>query len=267
MRKILTHFLIIFLTCGFFIHTAEAKRFGGGKSFGYQRSFSNSQHASRNTSSPAAAPASSTRNKWLAPLAGLAAGGLLASLFMGHGLGSGILSWIMILAGAFFLWRIISKFRSNARPQAMHRTFQTEPAVAPSPSSQIYDTSYTPKENNASFNEADFLRTAKTIFIRLQNAYDHKNLNDIREFTAPEVFAEIQMQIQERGDSTNQTDILQIDAKLVDLQIETDKLIASVEFSGQIREEKDAGTVQIKETWHFDQIKPLESWRVLGIQQ
>lgn len=262
MQKLLAHLMIILITFGMFIHEANAKRFGGGKSFGYQRSYSNSQHASRNAT-PTTPQSPPTRNKWLAPLAGLAAGGLLASLFMGHGLGSGILSWIMILAGAFLIWRIISRLKTNhRRPEAMQQAFQTEPA------SQFYDTSsYLPQENHTGFDETAFLRTAKTIFIRLQNAFDHKNLNDIREFTAPEVYAEIQMQIQERGDTVNQTDILEIDAKLLDLQIESEKMIASVEFLGHIQEEKNTPPIAIKEIWHFNRSKNEQSWRLSGIQQ
>ncbi len=264
MRKLFIYILILFGTLGLFIHPAEAKRFGGGKSFGYQRAFSNPQHASRNATPPTNA-ANTGRNKWLAPLAGLAAGGLLASLFMGHGLGSGILSWLMILAGAFFIWRIITRLRSNPRAFQMQREFQTEPAV--SPTSQIYDTSYVPKASPANFDESAFLRTAKTTFIRLQNAYDHKNLSDIREFTAPEVYAEIQMQIQERGENNNQTEVLQIDASLQDLQIESDKMIASVSFTGLIREEKNANPVSINEIWHFEQLKSGDNWLLSGIQQ
>lgn len=265
MRKLFIHLLIILGTFGLFIHPAEAKRFGGGKSFGYQRSFANPQHASRNVTPPNNA-SNAGRNKWLAPLAGLAAGGLLASLFMGHGLGSGILSWLMVLAGAFFIWRLISRFKSNPRPFQMQREFQTEPAIN-QPTSQLYDTSYIPKASPSNFDENAFLRSAKTIFIRLQNAYDHRNLSDIREFTGPEVYAEIQMQLQERGENSNQTDVLQIDATLLDLQIESDKMVASVAFTGLIREDQSANPLSINEVWHFEQLKSQDNWRVSGIQQ
>lgn len=264
MRKFWVSLFIGLVAIGLFIQSAEAKRFGGGKSFGYNRAFSNPQHASRTPSSaPQNAPA---RNKWLAPLAGLAAGGLLASLFMGHGMGSGILSWIMILAAAFFIWRLISRLKTNNRPMPMQQAFQTEPVANFRPSETIHDTSYTPHASMG-FDETAFLRTAKTTFIRLQAAYDHKNLSDIREFTAPEVFAEIQMQLHERGDARNQTDVIQIDARLLDLAIESDKLTASVGFSGLIREEENAQPTEIKEIWHFDKIKSQDNWLLTGIQQ
>lgn len=264
MRKFWVSLFIALMTLSLFVQTAEAKRFGGGKSFGYNRSFSNSQHASRTpTSAPQNTPA---RNKWLAPLAGLAAGGLLASLFMGHGLGSGILSWIMILAAAFFIWRLISRFKTNSRPMPMQQAFQTEPVANFQPSETFHNTSYTPPTASG-FDETAFLRTAKTTFIRLQAAYDHKNLSDIREFTAPQVFAEIQMQLHERGDVKNQTDVIQIDARLLDLAIESDKMTASVGFLGLIREEENAQPTEINEIWHFDKSKSQENWLLTGIQQ
>jgi predicted lipid-binding transport protein (Tim44 family) len=256
---------VALITCGLFLQTAEAKRFGGGKSFGYNRSFSNSQHANRTpTPAPQSTPA---RNKWLAPLAGLAAGGLLASLFMGHGMGSGILSWILIGAAAFFIWRLISRFKSQARPMPMQQALQSEPVAHFTPTETLHNTSYTPTPATSGFDESAFLRTAKTTFIRLQAAYDHNNLSDIRQFTAPEVFAEIQMQLQERHDAPNQTDVIEINARLLDLDIESDKLTASVNFSGLIREESNAQPIEIKEIWHFTKLKSAENWLLAGIQQ
>src|SRR5690242_19815639 len=107
MYKALVSLFVVILSLGIMMSDAEAKRFGGGKSFGYSRSISNNSNAAR--MQPAAKPASNA-SKWLGPLAGLAAGGLSASLFMGHGLGSGIFSWIMIAAALFIGWRLLSRF-------------------------------------------------------------------------------------------------------------------------------------------------------------
>jgi predicted lipid-binding transport protein (Tim44 family) len=51
----------------------------------------------------------------------------------------------------------------------------------------------------AGFDTEAFLRHAKASFIRMQAAWDRSDVNDLREFTTPEVFAELQLQIQERG--------------------------------------------------------------------
>ncbi len=93
MQKFISILLILF-TCLLVIQDVQAKRFGGGRSFGISRSTSSYSRAAR----PAAAPfqnysqsgqAARPRSSWLGPLAGFAAGGLLASLLGGHGLGGG----------------------------------------------------------------------------------------------------------------------------------------------------------------------------------
>lgn len=265
MNKVLLGLFIAIITFGLMVADADARRFGGGKSFGHSRSFSN-QSASR--TQPAAAPAS-TGNKWLGPLAGLAAGGLLASLFMGHGLGSGIMSWILIAGLAFLAWRLISRFRTPVRPMnnAAFQQAETGRVISDVPfSSTLHDTS-SAHSIPSGFDEAGFLRQAKTTFIRLQAAYDNKDLTDIREFTAPEVFAEVQMQIQERSDAPNQTDVISINAELVDLDNQSNSMIASVRFSGLIREQQGAEPENIREIWHFAKDKFSPKWLVTGIQQ
>ena len=92
MRNFLSLLLIMVLTTCMIFQDASARRFGGGRSFGTYRSTSMFTRAK-----PAATPfqnsAAPNRNRWLGPLAGLAAGGLLASLFMGNGIASGMMSW------------------------------------------------------------------------------------------------------------------------------------------------------------------------------
>jgi predicted lipid-binding transport protein (Tim44 family) len=125
------------------------------------------------------------------------------------------------------------------------------------------------------FDQQCFLRGVKVQFIRLQAAYDSKNLRDLREFTTPEVFAEIKMQIQERGDADNHTEVVNLNADLLDVatekQIMIDRevpvLIASVRFSGSIREERHEAATTLNEIWHFRQDPGSSTWIVAGIQQ
>lgn len=262
MYKILLSVFIVILSFSIMVSNAEAKRFGGGKSFGYSRPISNNNAARMQ---PAAKPASGA-SKWLGPLAGLAAGGLLASLFMGHGFGSGILSWILIAAAVFIGWRLLSRLIKPQASQNNHAAFQTDQGRVVSEMPFNANTSAS-SSHLSNFDETTFLREAKTTFIRLQTAYDNKNLTDIREFTAPQVFAEIQMQLQERGDQINQTDVITINADLVDLSLDSTTTTASVRFSGLIREQQDAQPENIKEIWHFIQDKYSQSWLVTGIQQ
>lgn len=262
MNKIFIGLLVILLTYSFGIADAYAKRFGGGRSFGVSRNVSSfSPNASR-TAQPLGAKPASTASRWLGPLAGLAMGGLLASLFMGHGLGSGILSWLLVGGLAFLVFGFI---RSRMQPRAQMQSAQANMRA------------FTPSQNTANFSqsssaatdfdEAAFLRQAKATFIRLQAAYDNKNLTDIREFTSPEIFAEIQLQIQERGNEINQTEVVNIHAELMDLSAESQTTVASVNFSGSIREEQHAEPLDVKEIWHFHKNLFSQSWIVAGIQQ
>jgi predicted lipid-binding transport protein (Tim44 family) len=264
--------MIMIMTIGLIATDAQAARFGGGKSFGMSRvagtnhSFYNPGNNNARTFSTANS-VKSTASKWLGPLAGFAAGGLLASLFMGHGFGSGILSWLLLGGAAFFLWRFISR-----RLQPTAQQVQAAPFTAPfqaQPVNEPYNPSYINAPSSSAavqFDEAGFLRHAKSVFIRLQAAYDAANLHDIREFTAPAVFAEVQLQLQERGNAPNQTEVVTLNAELQDVAVEGDETIATVLFSGLIREELGKEPASMKEIWHFSQDN-RQNWLVSGIQQ
>lgn len=107
MRTFILYLLITTLTFGFVVNEASAKRFGGGRSFGVQRSQSSlfSSHAPQTKSFGQQV---NTR-KWGGVLGGLLVGGLLASLFMGHGLGAGLLSWLAIGALGVFLVGVLCR--------------------------------------------------------------------------------------------------------------------------------------------------------------
>jgi len=274
--KSLAIFLTLILTSlSLLAANAEAKRFGGGGSIGKQRSITPPPQkapaaAPQNAPAQPAAP-QSTGSKWLGPLAGLAAGLGLAALFSHFGLGVGMGMLLMILllaAGAFFLFSMLHKkshpamqyaaagspFSGSAEPVAAPSAAVAEPVV----SANI----------PADFPVDSFLRSAKTSFIRLQAANDRKDLNDIREYTTPEMFAEISMQLQERGDAPQQTDVGFVNAQLLEVATEHEQAIASVRLSGQLRENKGAPE-NFDEIWHVQ--KNLKDdhavWLLAGIQQ
>ena len=250
MRRFFSLLIVILLAAGLTMSTASAKRFGGGRSFGIQRSASS---FSRAQSSPFSAASARSGNRWFGPLAGLVTGGLLASLFMGNGVGSGILSWLLV---AFLASSVISLIRSRMRPnnaQSNYHGFMGNQArTAPYEATNQYAQHYAPQSNDigrypVGFDTDSFLRDAKVQFIRLQAAYDQKNLADLRKFTTPEVFGEIQLQLQERGTDGNQTEVVTLNAQLLDAMTdphmvggsELQALVASVKFSGLIREDSN----------------------------
>ena len=118
------------------------------------------------------------------------------------------------------------------------------------------------------FDAPAFERIAKMIFIRLQAANDSSDLNDLRNFTTPEMFASIRLELQERGASTQQTDVVKIEAEVLDFASESERQVVSVRFHGLIREDKDGVANPFDEVWHM--VKPLDGsreWAIAGIQQ
>jgi predicted lipid-binding transport protein (Tim44 family) len=254
--------LVLFFVCAFglVMNEAQAKRFGGGRSFGMQRSASSFSRASASPQTPFTQR--STTNRWLGPLAGLAMGGILASLLMGNGIGSGILSWLAV-AGVVYL--LVSVMR-NRKTMYAQQSGQFNPFRQYANTNQ-YSSGGANNVYPIDFDAAAFLREAKAQFIRLQAAYDQKNLQDIRQFTAPVVFAEIQLQLQERGDEPNVTEIISLNAELLDVVSEGFSQVASVRFSGLLREDNQPVSTVLKEVWHFEKSRTGTQWMVSGVEQ
>jgi predicted lipid-binding transport protein (Tim44 family) len=120
----------------------------------------------------------------------------------------------------------------------------------------------------ASFDSESFVRTAKMIFIRLQTANDTADLEDLRKFTTPELFSSIRLDIQERGNAPQNTDVQKVDAEVLDVANEADRQVVSVRFHGQVVEEKGAAPTAFNEVWHL--VKPNDdsrTWAIAGIEQ
>jgi predicted lipid-binding transport protein (Tim44 family) len=280
MKRFLLLFTIVLSSLSFLAATAEAKRFGGGSSVGKQRSMSPQQTAKAPAAAPAptAAPAAPAGNKWLGPLAGLAIGAGLGALFASGALGGlggalgGILAALAIGGLVFFL---LSKFRKKQQPAMQYAgagaPYGGESAPVPS---QAMSGGSAPVAAVASGNiPADFpvdsfLRSAKTSFIRLQAANDRKDVNDVREYTTPEMFAEISLQFSERDNSPQKTDVVSVNAELLEVVTENDTAIASVRMSGELRENNNAAE-RFDEVWHVQKnLKDEQAvWLLSGIQQ
>lgn len=287
MKKIFTLLTIAVFSFGLVLDV-EAKRMGGGKSFGKQRQSLNQQATPNQnqppSSSPAPAPAGGG-SKWAGPLAGLAAGGLLAALFMGgafEGINMvDILMLIILAAGIFFVIRMMRKPRTDQSMRPMQfsglntNTNDNVNAAPIPPASGTASASKPVLPNNTQghippdFQVAPFLRNAKVSFIRLQAAHDSGDVNDIREYTTPEMLAEVSMQINERGDQPQKTEVMFIDANLLDVETTDDMAIASVRFNGQVREAISGEEETFDEIWHVqkDLKDPDSVWLLAGIQQ
>ena len=281
MKKILTLFTLAILSFGLAAFDAEARRFGGGKSIGKQREAVSPQAAPKPAQAPSAAPAAAGGSKWMGPLAGLAAGGLLAALFMGGAFeGINMMDVLMLaalMAAVFFVVRMMRRPRQEQSTRPMQYSgmgaANTGSPTTPVPAASTASTA-TPAHSGtanipADFQVEPFLRNAKTSFIRLQAANDARDVSDIREYTTPEMFAEISMQINERNDAPQRTEVMTINADLLEVVTEKDLAIASVRFNGQLREAPGGSPEAFDEIWHVQKnLKDPESvWLLAGIQQ
>ena len=284
MKRLFIALLAATLGFGLLAQDAQAKRLGGGGSIGMSRSSPALRQAapapkpaapSAAPTPPAAtpqppAPQPSGMSRWLGPLAGIAAGVGLAALFSHFGMGEGMANVMMILLlamVAIFVFRLLFSRRqpagelqyAGAQPQRFEPA--AVPAAGTAAASAVADVP-------AGFDVEGFLRQAKLNFIRLQAANDAGDMADLKQFTAPEVFAEVQLQYEERGRAKQQTDVVQLDAELLDFATEDQRHIASVRFHGQLRETPEAAPAAFDEVWHL--VKPAgggDGWRVAGIQQ
>jgi predicted lipid-binding transport protein (Tim44 family) len=279
MNRFLLFLVIVFSCLTLIVTSAEAKRFGGGSSIGKQRTISPQQKATPPSAAPAptAAPQPTPAgNRWLGPLAGLAIGAGLGALFAGGfgGMGGALSGILMAIAAGVAIMFVISLFRKKRQP-AMEYAGAGNPTgeqsnYVPSLNSTSSASASNPSSGNipADFPVEAFLRSAKTSFIRLQAANDRKDLDDIREYTTPEMFAEISMQLRERDNSPQKTDVIQVDARLLEVANENELAIASVRMTGQLRENNGVPD-NFDEVWHVQ--KNLHDvnavWLLSGIQQ
>ncbi len=279
MKRFAILMTIVFACLTLLATSAEARRFGGGSSIGKQRTMSTPAPRT-----PAAAPAPGTPaqpaaapqpagNRWLGPLAGLAIGAGLGALFAGGGMGGmggAMGTMLMIVLAVVAVMFVISMFRRKQEPAMQYAAPGVPYAGTQEPVQQPLSGSAPAVAANipADFPVETFLRSAKTSFIRLQAANDRKDLNDIREYTTPEMFAEVSMQLQERGDAPQKTDVVAVNAELLEVNTENDFAIASVRMSGQLRE-NDGAAENFDEIWHVQKnLKDSKAvWLLAGIQQ
>ena len=118
------------------------------------------------------------------------------------------------------------------------------------------------------FDDQAFLAQAKASFIRMQAAWDKADTNDLREFTTPQVFAELKAQVEQRPQSNDVTDVVSIDAELLGIETVGEDHLASVKFNGMIKASATSEAEPFTEVWNL--AKPLAGrggWMLAGIQQ
>lgn len=296
--RLLSLFAVFVAAFALTMPEADARRLGGGKSFGrqstapIQRDARPPQQATPQAPQrPGAAPGQAAGNRWLAPIAGIAAGLGLAALASHLGLGEemGTVLLLLLLAfGAVFVFRRMAARRGPSGPQPAYQG-----GYSPSQVGREATVRYAADESAggsaglaqrsagtgstgaataaripAGFDVEGFERNAKVQFVRLQAVFDAGDRDDLREFTTPEMYAELVLQIDERAGAENRTDVVTLDATLLGIESGARDHVASVRFSGMIREEAGSEAKPFDEVWNL--VKPSTGsggWVLAGIQQ
>lgn len=253
------------------------------------------QQAAAPVAGGAAAAAAAPKRSWLGPVAGLAAGLGLAALASHFGFGEALanimtmvlLGLVLMLVIGFVMRRFAAKkaasqglqFASAGAPfpgQNPAPVQQPQPAWQPqaassaapaTPAATAAPLSATAPALPAGFDAAGFEQIAKQVFIRMQAANDAGDQNDLRRFTTPQMYASIQSELLERKGATQRTDVLQLDAQVLESVEEHGEQIVSVRFWGLIREQSESAAENFDEVWHL--LRPLDGsreWAIAGIQ-
>jgi len=275
MKHLLSIAIAAFLALGLMVQDADAARLGGGRSFGAQRSSVTPNRSLQQTPPSQAAPAAPAAtprpagNRWLGPIAGLAAGLGLGWLIGQGGLGGmgGTLLMMALVGFAVFLViRLLTRPKTEGNLQFAGAG--NEPGYAPPPSLTPGIGAQPQPNIPAGFDTAGFLRQAKLNFVKLQAVHDSGKLDELREFTTDEMFESIKQDLREHAASGQQTDVVTLNADLLEVATEGDTHWASVRFSGMVRENANAQPESFQEIWNL--AKPVSGatgWVLAGIQQ
>ncbi|WP_162299720.1 Tim44 domain-containing protein [Marinospirillum perlucidum] len=277
----MTRFLALSLSCLLIFFAwaqeADARRFGGGVSSGLFSRQAKSSPPPTRQETPAVNQAgkSTARNRGLAgPLMGLAAGGLLASLFFGGGFeGMQGLDWILILLLGWFAFSLMRRRRaqslSPAGASVPGQPFAEKNLFDTAPGSSVQQASYSQsrQEYPPGFDQAGFLSRAKRYFVDLQQAWDNRDFSLIEEFVTPALFRFLQEE-RSRQPGQTRTRVGKLDAEILLMQPVGNSYEVAVRFTGSISEE-GAPEQPFCEIWHLtrDWSQPSAPWLIQGIEQ
>ena len=296
LKRIFALSLLAFASVALLVTDVDARRLGGGRSFGAQRNVApeparpanpqaptNANSAQPAPANPDAAAASRPQapaapatppggSRWLAPLAGIAAGLGLAALLSHFGM-SGDFAGLLLLAlfigaGIFILRRIFARpARNSALQYAGAGNIDRPESIAPQriggPAPVQAASSAIPSD----FDTERFLAQARIGFNELQAAFDKADRRALADMMTPEMYDEVLRDLETRPNQ-HPTEVVKLDAQLTEVTTEGDRHWASVRFSGMLREDGNPLPTTFDEVWHLT--KPVDGshgWLLAGIRQ
>lgn len=294
MQRFLSLAMALCLSLTLSIDAFAAKRFGGGKSFGstptHQTQQRQTQQAAPAPSAPTAGAAAgamakpSGASRWLGPLAGIAAGGLLASMFMGDGFeGFQLLDFLMI--GGLVLLAFMA-FRAFARRklQAQGAT----PAYAGMGNAQAYQAPVQPQHAPAAntvfggsaaqpartfqapawFDEQRFVGIAREHFMNLQQHWDAAEMDKIAEFVTPQMLEFLKQERASLGEGFQSTYVDNLQVQLDGIEPQGGKTIATLTFAGVSKSSRFDQGEAFSESWRMERADgDNQPWLIAGIRQ
>lgn len=238
------------------------------------------------------------RGGFMRMLGGLALGGLLGAMLFGGGFeGINFLDILMFGLIAFMLFKLFAARRrasegvatpagyypGNHDADPVERPYQRQGYEA-STDRAGFDTDILSRKGGApasgfdrpsapvfpaDFDAAAFLNGAKAAYAMMQKAWDDGDLAELRALTTDKVFGELQDQIRARGGVANYTELLKVEAEVLEVQDAGPNREAAVLFDVLLREAPGSAPTQVRELWHFTRARSSRqpTWFLDGIQQ
>ncbi|WP_299177949.1 TIM44-like domain-containing protein [uncultured Neptuniibacter sp.] len=294
MRTFFVTLMAVFLISLPLTETAEAKRLGGGSSFG--KLFSSPK---KSKSAPTQSQTSTTQQKattTAAPtkkagfggmMAGLLAGGIFGALLFGGAFdGIQFMDILLIAAVIFIIYKIMAMRRPAQQPGYANGPQQYEINTHDQPEQREAHQPETEKNFKPMpsfsgngwgdtgeivvpgwFNRDAFLEGARGHFVTLQKAWDESNWDEIQSYTSDEVFQTLK---EERAKHPEHqvTEVVSVMTELANFIDQGDEAVVSINFYGWLKEDSEE-TTEFNETWHLsrDMTRDNSDWFIVGIEQ
>ncbi|EOX4100536.1 Tim44 domain-containing protein [Vibrio alginolyticus] len=269
---------------------AEAKKFGGSKSFG--KSYKTApapkqQQQNTNTVGKDQTTKSSSKKGLMGGLlGGLLAGGLLAAFFGGAFEGIQFMDILIIGLIAFVIFKLM-RGMLGAKQGSMNQHRQ-QPAFGGNaskfeqPNMQNFEQQSNtnnggfggfgaqtdvPHNYPPGFDQAAFINGSREHYRILQGAWNHNQLETIEEYVSPSLFEDLKAE-RAKLDGEQHTDVMYVDAEIVRADYDANKAQLSLQFSGRYRDTVENVEEEIEDIWHLerDLTAPNAPWLIVGIQ-
>jgi len=299
-------------------HDAEARRMGGGSSFGRQSSNIMKNRApaaqaptavNRSSAAPAGAAATagaasqrSGFSRFLGPIAGIAAGLGIAALLSSLGLGGAMLEFLssalLIAIVIFGVMFIVRRLRGGQSRPAFQGASPMQRQAGPQPGSRhqvpqapVNDHTRNTYQQNGGLSATDFagntqaapeptdkswfipgdfdtpafLQVAKKQFVTIQGLWDKGDIEELKNYLTEDLVGELSPQITSRAGQSS-TEVVLLNAELLGIEQVNEGHLASVRFSGMLREDAQEAAFRFEEVWNLYK-ENNSGWLLAGIQQ